>query len=87
MGAIIIEGVMFVALGATAGALLLWGVWGVTPLGRVARQLQRRRRLLRAAELTCPIHGPQAAGAMVPLSDGTRVCPACYQETIDGKLD
>ena len=84
---IILEGVLFVALLATAGALVLWGLWHVTPLGRVTRQLQNRRRLLRGADLTCPIHGPQDARAMVRLSDGTRVCPACFQETVDGQLD
>ena len=84
---IIIEGVLFVALLATAGALVLWGLWHVTPLGRVARRLQHRRRLLGAAELTCPIHGAQDAKAMVPLSDGSRVCPVCFQETMNGQLD
>jgi hypothetical protein len=84
---IILEGAMFVALLATAGALVLWGVWHATPLGRVTRQLQNRRRLQRAADLDCPIHGMQAADQMVRLSDGTRVCPACFQETNDGKLD
>ena len=78
---------MFVALLATAGALVLWGVWHATPLGRVTRRLQDRRRLLRAADLNCPIHGMQAESAMVRLSDGTRVCPACFQETSNGKLD
>ena len=87
MSAIIIEGVLFVVFIATAGALVLWGVWHVTPFGRVARQIQNRRRIERAAELVCPIHGPQAETAMVRLSDGTRVCPVCYQETINGKLD
>ena len=84
---IIIESVLFVALLATAGALVLWGVWGATPLGRVARQIQNRRRLLRSADLDCPIHGTQAETAMVRLSDGTRVCPVCFQETVNGKLD
>lgn len=84
---IIIEGVLFVALLATAGALVLWGVWHVTPLGRVTRQMQNRRRLLGGADLTCPIHGPQDPAAMVRLSDGTRVCPACFQETVNGQLD
>ncbi len=84
---IILEGALFVALLATAGALVLWGMWRVTPLGRVTRQLQNRRRLLRAADLTCPIHGPQEATAMVRLSDGTRVCPVCFQETVDDRLD
>ncbi len=84
---IIIEGVLFVALLATAGAFLLWGVWHVTPFGWVTRRLQNRRRLLRAADLTCPIHGAQEASAMVRLSDGTRVCPVCFQETLNGQLD
>lgn len=84
---IIFEGVLFVALLATAGALVLWGMWHVTPLGRVTRRIQNRRRLLRAADLMCPIHGMQAETAMVRLSDGTRVCPVCFQETVNGQLD
>jgi hypothetical protein len=35
----------------------------------------------------CPIHGMQAASDMVRLSDGTRVCSMCFQETVNGKLD
>jgi hypothetical protein len=84
---IILEGVMFVALLAAAGALLLWGVRRITPIGWVTRRLQHRRQLLRAADLTCPIHGVQASDAMIRLSDGSRVCPVCFQETSDGKLD
>jgi hypothetical protein len=84
---IIIEGVLFVALLATAGALVLWGLWRGTPLGRVTRRLQSRQRLLRGADLTCPIHGTQDSHAMVRLSDGTRVCPVCFQETVNGQLD
>ena len=84
---IILEGVLFVALLATAGALVLWGLWHVTPLGRVAGRLQHRRRLLRAADLTCPIHGAQDPTTMVRLSDGSRVCPTCFQETMNGQLD
>lgn len=87
MSIIIVEGVLFVVFLATAGALVLWGVWHVTPLGRVARQIQNRRRIERAAELMCPIHGMQADAAMVRLSNGTRVCPVCYQETVNGQLD
>lgn len=87
MGPIIIEGVLFVALVATAGALVLYGVWHVTPLGRVTRRIQSRRRLARVAELECPIHGTQAEAAMVRLSDGSRVCPVCYQEAVNGTLD
>ena len=87
MRIIIIEGVLFVVFLATAGALVLWGLWHATPLGRVTRQIQSRRRIQRAAELMCPIHGTQADAEMVRLSNGTRVCPVCYQETVNGKLD
>jgi len=78
---------MFVALIAAAGALVLWGVWHATPLGRVTRQIRNRRQLRSASDLVCPIHGEQAAADMVRLSDGTRVCPTCFQETVNGKLD
>lgn len=87
MGPIIIEGVLFVALIATAGALVAWGVWQVTPLGRVTGQTRNRRRIDRTAELTCPSHGLQEEEAMVRLGDGTVVCPHCYQETVHGQLD
>ena len=84
---IIIESVLYVALIATAGALVVWGVWHVTPFGRVTRQTRNRRRIDRAAELTCPIHGVQAEEALVRIPGGESVCPRCYQETVHGQLD
>lgn len=84
---IILEGVLFVALVVTAGALFYWVVVSFTPLGRRIRESENRRRIDRAAELTCPLHGPHAEGEVVRLTTGERMCPACYKETMYGKFD
>jgi hypothetical protein len=84
MGAIIVEGVLFVALLATGGALLYWALLMFTPPGVRIRQTQNRKRLERAAELECPIHGPRIEDQLVRLSNGERVCPDCYEETLHG---
>jgi hypothetical protein len=83
MGAIIIEGVLFVALVATGGALLYWLLITFTPAGVRLRQTQNRKRIERAARLVCPIHGPRAADTLVLLANGERVCPDCYKETFN----
>jgi hypothetical protein len=82
MFAIIIEGVLFVALVAACGALLLFVLIEFTPLGRRLRETRNRRRIERAAELTCPIHGALSEGDMVRLPSGERICPKCYQESV-----
>ena len=81
MGAIIIEGVLFVALIATGVALLLWLYLTFTPAGVRLRQALNRKRIERAAELVCPIHGARTQDQLVLLADGERVCPDCYKET------
>lgn len=86
MAAIILEGVLFVALVATVGALLLL-VAQATPAGRRVRQTRNRRRIDRAAALRCPTHGAQREGDLVRLTTGERVCAECYRETLDGHLD
>ncbi len=83
MGVIIVEGVLFVALVAAGGALLYWVLVLFTPVGVRFRQIQNRKRLDRAAELECPIHGPKTDQQMVRLASGERVCPDCYTETLD----
>ena len=84
MGAIIIEGVLFVALIAAGGALLYWILVTITPAGARIRQTQNRVRIDRVAELTCPIHGLHAEDELVRLANGERVCPDCYKETHHG---
>lgn len=83
MGAIIVEGVLFVALVATGGALLFWLVLTFTPAGVRLRQTQNRARIDRAAALNCPIHGQCAEDQLVRLASGERVCPDCYRETVN----
>jgi hypothetical protein len=82
MAVIIMEGVLFVALLAAGGALLYWVLVVLTPAGTRIRQIQNRKRLDRAAELECPIHGLKTEGQLVRLASGERVCPDCYTETL-----
>ena len=81
MAAIIIEGVLFVALLAAGGALLYWILMYFTPAGVRFRQTRNRRDIERAAELTCPIHGPLVDHHLARLANGSRVCPECFAET------
>lgn len=84
MGSIIIEGVLFVALIATGGALLYWLLIVFTPVGVRLRQTQNRKRIERAADLVCPIHGSRSEDQLVRLANGERTCPDCYRETFHG---
>ncbi len=83
MGTIVLEGILFVALLAAGCTLLYWLLITVTPLGTRHRQTQNRLRIERAAELTCPIHGPHTKNQLVRLASGERECPDCYKETLD----
>ena len=80
MVTILIEGALFIALLAVLVALVAYGVLEFTPFGTLARQAENRRRIERAAALTCPTHGPRAERDLVRLPDGTRICPDCYAE-------
>jgi len=82
MGVIIVEGVLFVAMLAAGGALLYWVLLMFTPAGTRIRQIQNRKRLDRAAELDCPIHGLKTEAQLVRLASGEQVCPDCYRETL-----
>ena len=81
MGTIIVEGVLFTALVAVGGALLYYGLVYFTPVGVRLRQTQNRKRMQRAAELVCPIHGSRAEDKLARLVNGERVCPDCYKES------
>ena len=82
MGAIIVEGVLFVALIAAGGALLYWLIIYFTPAGVRIRQTQNRKRIEQAAELACAIHGRHTEDQLVRLASGERVCPDCYKEIV-----
>jgi hypothetical protein len=84
MTEIIFEGVLFVALIATVGTLFYLVVMQFTPVGIRVRQARNRRRIDRAAELVCPIHGPRAATDLVRLTSGELLCPDCYKENFNG---
>jgi len=83
MGAIIVEGVLFVALIAAGGALLYWVILYLTPAGVRMRQTQNRRRIEQTAELVCAIHGRHTEDQLVRLASGERVCPDCYKEIVN----
>jgi len=85
MGAIIMDGVLFVALLAAGGTFLYWVLTSFTPAGVQYRQAMNRVRLERAAELVCPIHGAHTEDQLVRLASGERACPDCYRETLDGQ--
>jgi hypothetical protein len=83
MATIVLEGVLFVALIATIGALLYLVLMQFTPLGVRVRQARNRRLIEAAATRVCSIHGPHAETQMVLLPSGERVCPECYSEIIN----
>ena len=84
MGVIIAEGVLFVALIAAGGALLYWVILYLTPAGIRIRQTRNRKRIERAADLVCAIHGRRTEDQLVRLASGERVCPDCYKEIVNG---
>ena len=85
MNAIIIEGVLFVALLAVAVTLVVVVVRYYTTAGRALEQTRNRKQIDRAVNLTCEIHGPHDERQMVRLESGDVMCPECYREAIDGR--
>jgi hypothetical protein len=83
---ILIEGVLFVALLAAVGALVMLGVRN-TGAGRWFTQTRNRRRIERRAEVAavtrCPTHGSFRERDLVRLPGGGQVCPQCYAELFD----
>ena len=85
MNAIIIEGVLFVALLCIAVTLVVFVVRHYTAAGRVIEQTRNRKEIERAVNLTCEIHGPHDEREMVRLESGDVMCPQCYREAIGGQ--
>jgi hypothetical protein len=84
MNAIIVEGVLFVALVCVAVALVVFVVRYYTAAGRAIEQTRNRRAIDRAANLTCSLHGRHDEREMVRLQSGEVMCPECYREAVDG---
>jgi hypothetical protein len=82
MAAILMEGVLFVAIIAAMAALLFYAAVAFTPLGARLRGTRNRKRLERELALTCPLHGAQREEEMVRLPSGDLLCPVCYKEAI-----
>ena len=85
MNAIIVEGVLFVALLAVAATLAVFVVRYYTAAGRALEQSKNRKQIERAVNLTCELHGAHDERAMVRLESGEVMCPECYREAIDGR--
>ena len=86
MNAIIVEGVLFVALLGVAVALVVFIIRYYTAAGRALEQTRNRKQIDRALNLTCDLHGPHAERDMVRLESGDVMCPQCYREAIDGRV-
>ena len=84
MNAIIIEGVLFVALVCVAVTLVVFVVRHYTAAGRMIEQTRNRKEIERAVNLTCAIHGSHEERQMVRLESGEVMCPQCYRDVVDG---
>ena len=84
MNAIIIEGVLFVALLCVAATLVVFIVRHYTAAGRMIEQTRNRKEIERVVNLTCAIHGSHEEREMVRLESGEVMCPQCYRDVIDG---
>jgi hypothetical protein len=84
MNAIIIEGVLFIALLCVAVALVVYVARYFTAAGRALEQTKNRKEIERAVNLTCAIHGAHDERDMVRLPSGEVMCPDCYREAIGG---
>lgn len=82
MVAIIMEGVLFVALVAAFGALSFFVVTTYTPVGKRLREVRNRKEIERELDTFCSIHGSFRADEMVRLPSGDRVCPHCFKESV-----
>jgi hypothetical protein len=85
MNAIIIEGVLFVALLCVAVALVVFVVRYYTTAGRALEQTRNRKAIDRTVNLTCALHGAHDERQMVRLESGEVMCPECYREAMDGR--
>jgi len=86
MTAIVIEGVLFVALLGVVVGLVVFVVRHYTAAGRAIEQTRNRKRIERAVNLTCAVHGAHDERAMVRLESGEVMCPECYREVVDGHV-
>ena len=86
MNAIIIEGVLFIALVCVAATLVVVLLRYYTAAGRALEQTRNRKQIDRVASLTCERHGAHDERAMVRLESGDVMCPECYREVIDGRV-
>lgn len=84
---ILIEGAAFIALVAALAGLLGYLLYVHTPLGTWMSQGRNRKRIEEVAERTCPVHGVHEERDLVRLPSGDRICPECFKEVVDGRID
>jgi hypothetical protein len=87
MAAIIVEWVLFAALIVTGVVLVKFVVEHYTPMGQRMRQTRNRKRIDRLVDGRCPTHGLQREEDLVRLESGEVICPLCYREAIDPRLE
>jgi hypothetical protein len=87
MIAILLEWLLFLALIGAVGVGVYFGMLHLTPVGRRVRETRNRLLIDREAELTCPIHGLVPDGELVRLPTGERMCPRCYREAAQGRIE
>ena len=84
---ILVEGAAFVVLIVALAGLLVYLLLAQTSLGIRVTQIRNRKRIESDAERTCPVHGPHDERDLVRLPSGDRICPDCFKEVIDGRVD
>jgi len=87
MTAILLEWLLFFVLVAVVGGVAYAGMLYLTPLGRRIRQTRNRELIDNEADRTCPIHGAVPDGDLVRLPSGARICPFCYREAAQGRIE
>lgn len=86
MNAIILEGVLFLALLVVGVMLVAFVVRQYTTLGQRIEQTRNRKAIERAANLVCAVHGAHEERELVRLESGELICPDCYREAIGGSV-
>ena len=78
----VMEAVLYLALFAACGAVLVFGIITLTPGGRRWRESLDRRRAMADGGGHCAVHGSLREEEMMRLASGERICPHCFRESV-----
>ncbi len=78
----IMEAVLYLALFAACGALVVFVVLTATPGGRQWRENLDGRRGIAEGGCHCVVHGTLREEEMMRLATGERICPQCFRESM-----